>query len=203
MLPSGRLTEQITATTSTSSTDTLTTPDSVETTQTTESITSTEATDLETNELAITASNWQNHPDVVNTLMMYTELNEFIEVGLLRQKLQSFETCDAYQELSRTLWSDRGTIRRYISSYGGEENTAIVEHTYDTNGMLRFVHISESTTPTESTIEHKIYYTEDGNLLWHDKTIMAEDDSDLAESKIIETVTFNPELAFDANHLCD
>ncbi len=180
-----------------------------EETQTTVLETEVPAEASETTEVEISEDNWQSHPDVVSTRMMYSELNEFIEVDLLRQKSQSFERCSPYQESERKLWSDKGTIRRYVANYSGEQNSAQVEHTYDDSGMLRFVQISETvnnsatTAENETVLEHKIYYTQEGNLLWHDKRFSNQESADSEENKVLETITFNPELAFNATHECD
>jgi len=173
-----------------------------------ESSMSEEAETVEESEIEINADNWQSHPDVVSTKMMYSELNEFIGFGLLRQKTQSFENCDVYQEWDRQLWSDKGTPRRYLASYGTESAASTVEHTYDDTGMLRYVYISEGasggdTENAEAVLEHKIYYNPEGTLLWHDKQYLNQDTSDTEDTKILEAVTFNPQLSFDAEHACD
>jgi len=138
--------------------------------------------------------------------MMYSTLNEFIDVGLLRQKTQSFENCSDYQESDRKLWSDKGTVRRYLAAYAGDASSAEVEHTYDENGMLRYVHISETLQDainTSSVLEHQLYYDQEGTLLWHNKQHDSQNDAATEESKALETITFNPALAFDASHICD
>jgi len=113
----------------------------------------------------ITASNWQQHPAIVEIRTIYQEVRQAEATGRLHKLQRTFEYCRSYEDTERVLYLDSGgVVRSYHYSGGSEDSTAQHAHYYDRHGKLRFVFVKAGAA-NGTGLEHRVYLSEAGKLV--------------------------------------
>src|SRR5262245_34795364 len=154
----------------------------------------------------ITASNWQEHPAIVEIRAIYQEIRQAEAAGGLRKlQKQWTDNCEAlpYEDTERVLYLDaKGAVRSYHFSGGSEDSAASRALYYDRDGRLRFVLIKAGAA-NGTSIEHRIYVSKDGKRLWEKHTFLQGPGYTFPSREWFEEdLTWNPKLAFDEMRRC-
>jgi len=60
------------------------------------------------------------------------------------------------------------TKKNWHNHPGSDDSGYLLEHHYDEKGRLRFA-FGRTGAVNDTVVEHRLYYSEDGKLLWHDR----------------------------------
>lgn len=115
---------------------------------------------------AITANNWISHPKIVEVRSLYQTIEREKSSGGLDRKDRRFEYCEPYEDLVRTIYTDRGgRTRIYYYEGGSDDSTVKRELYYDESGTLRFALITAA-AHNGTLVEHRAYFSETGQKIW-------------------------------------
>jgi hypothetical protein len=116
----------------------------------------------------ITKKNWHNHPAIVDIRKLFQANDADLKTGKLSTK--ALPACEQPSlQTGRTAFVDAlGRIRRFVVEGGSEDSGYMLEHHYDEKGRLRFA-FGRTGAVNDTVVEHRLYYSEDGKLLWHDR----------------------------------
>ncbi|MFE8596320.1 hypothetical protein [Archangium violaceum] len=116
----------------------------------------------------VTKKNWHNHPAIVDIRKLFQENEAELKAGnFVTKELPACELPS--RQMERTAFIDaQGRIRKFVVNGGSDDSAYRLEHHYDEKGRLRFA-FGRTGAVNDTTVEHRLYYSEGGKLLWHDR----------------------------------
>jgi hypothetical protein len=127
----------------------------------------------------ITPKNWSTHTTIVAIRSLVADVDAAIESGKWNRK--THEECESksgpfYREERTAIRDASGHVRKYVGQRGGGDSANTLKHWYDANGRLRFAYgtagaIGDPESGGHSYIEYRLYFTEDGQLVWQDRKV--------------------------------
>lgn len=116
----------------------------------------------------VTAANWQQHPKIKAVRAVVQTVKNGLGAKSFKVRTREFEYCEPYEDVKRTIATDKtGRVRYYEKQAGSDDSALKWEHYYDEAGRLRFVFITGGAV-NGSELEHRIYFDEAGKRIWEE-----------------------------------
>jgi hypothetical protein len=148
----------------------------------------------------ISSENWVTHPTIKATRSLVEANEAAIRSG--RWKREEKPVCDPPAlETQRIVFRDsERRIRKFVSEGGSDDSAYRLEHQYDEHGRLRFA-FGRSGGVSDTVVEHRLYFAENGTLLWKDRRQLGPGYTFLDDWPE-EYLVRDPARAFDAPKQC-
>ncbi len=127
----------------------------------------------------ITAKNWRTHPAIKAIRTLVADIDGAIESGKWDRK--THDECESgsngfFRQERTTTRDTTGHVRKLVVNRGGEDSADTLTHWYDGKGRLRFAYgtagaIGDPESGGNSYIKYRLYFAEDGRLLWQDRSV--------------------------------
>lgn len=114
----------------------------------------------------INASNWMNHPKIVEIRAICSEIEDALQGGELEQKTRIFDYTEPYLPTMKTIAFGKDLVaRKYTEEAGSDDSAITTAFYYDRQKRLRFVFITGGAI-SGSEFEHRIYFDAAQQRIW-------------------------------------
>lgn len=153
-------------------------------------------------QVPITAKNWLTHPEIKKIRSVYQEVTGLLKVGGLRREIRRFEYCDPNEGNLRERYTDAsGVVRKYVLGGGSDDSSVTLEHTYDSQGRLRFV-LVQAGAVNGSQYLYRIYFNEQGKRIWENRKLVSGPGYPFGKTWPDGAIVRTPNQAFKTDSPC-
>lgn len=115
----------------------------------------------------VTKTNWIRHPRIEAIRALVQRIDAAVAAHRYRPEARSIECDEGRTQHDEAIERDpSGKIRKLQRSFGSDDSAYRISGYYDEAGRLRFVFATRGAAATDSSGEFRLYYAEDGTLLW-------------------------------------
>ncbi|MBI5509358.1 MAG: hypothetical protein HY903_11455 [Deltaproteobacteria bacterium] len=120
----------------------------------------------------ITDDNWRQHPVVRDVRRVQDEVESLRDMARLKRKRRTFDSCTRFQDdISRTLYTDRGGVPRLYTRSAVSDDTAVnIKGYYDAKARLRYL-LVDAGAANATAMRIRIYFDTDGQRLWETREL--------------------------------